>query len=316
MQTWEIIPSPQDILWMVGKEAFEPEQVEMFGLDEEFPTEVAPWLTKQGLSSYWQHRYWRAHWTAPSIQMGFEMLHRGEIDENQLDLLFKVQEIPAFWRDRLRAISYKPYTRVDIRRMYALGVVDLEAVYRNFRDLGYDHEKATNSTEFVRRYAQSEPKRLSRTQVEEAYEEGIITRSEAVALIEDAGYSEDQAEYLIRLAEYDQQSRARKRRTAVLKDRFIKNLIQVGQLRSDLLSLDYGERKVDLLIEEFEADKELHQKLPSKTDLDKMVKAGVIGKELWERHMQMLGYDPGLRQLYWELIEKDVPSDRLSGEAT
>ncbi len=145
-QAWSIIPSPQDILYMVGKEAFEDDQVAMFGLDAEMPTDQMEWLRKQGLSDYWSTRYWRAHWNQIGIMQGFEMLHRGVINDEQLDGLFRVLEIPPFWRPKLRAISYHPYTRVDVRRMYRDGAIGLDEVYKTYRDLGYDHEHATNLT--------------------------------------------------------------------------------------------------------------------------------------------------------------------------
>ncbi|KKM04520.1 hypothetical protein LCGC14_1763360, partial [marine sediment metagenome] len=77
VKLWVIIPQVQDILTMVAHEAFEPDAVQQMGLEDEFPSEQAEWLTKQGLSPFWQMKYWAAHWDQPSIQMGFEMFHRG-----------------------------------------------------------------------------------------------------------------------------------------------------------------------------------------------------------------------------------------------
>ena len=56
MQSWDIIPPVSEILWMVGKEAFEPDQIAKYGLLDEFPEEVTPWLNKHGYSRFWQEK--------------------------------------------------------------------------------------------------------------------------------------------------------------------------------------------------------------------------------------------------------------------
>ena len=143
MQTWEIIPGPQDLLFMVGKESFEPDQIKLFGLDEEFPEAQVEWLEKQGLSRFWAEKYWYAHWTQVPLEMGFEMLHRGIIDRTELNGLFRAQEIPAYWRERLVKMAYHPYTRIDVRRMYAAGVLTEEEVMRSYLDLPLAHLRHT-----------------------------------------------------------------------------------------------------------------------------------------------------------------------------
>ena len=139
---WEVIPSIQDIIYMSGKEAFEPDIIEHIGLGAEFPAEQVEWAKKQGISAEWMMKYWYAHWDQPSIQQGYEMLHRQDVNNpgntiinmEELDMLFRIVEIPPFWRERLTKIAYQPYTRVDVRRMHAVGVVSDEELIWAYRD--------------------------------------------------------------------------------------------------------------------------------------------------------------------------------------
>ncbi|GAG30498.1 unnamed protein product, partial [marine sediment metagenome] len=130
VQSWELIPGPSDLFHLVAKEAFEPGMIKEMGLDVEFPEEQVKWLEAQGLSRYWAEKYWAAHWDIPSLGQGFDMLHRrvshgvSVIDEAQLDMLYRAAEIPPFWRDKLTAIAYNPFTRVDVRRMHDIGVLN------------------------------------------------------------------------------------------------------------------------------------------------------------------------------------------------
>ena len=74
------------------------------------------------------------------------MLHRRIIDPDELKLLLRVRDIPSFWRERLVQLSYDPYTRVDVRRMYTAGVLSENEVFDTYLDLGYDEEHANNLT--------------------------------------------------------------------------------------------------------------------------------------------------------------------------
>lgn len=210
-----IIPGPSDLIRMAVREAFTPEVVERFKMDEGFPEVFANWAAKQGLSREWALNYWRAHWQLPSVTQGFEMFHRTidregntVISKDELMLLLKTLDIMPFWREKLLAISYAPYTRVDVRRMYQLGILDERGVYLAYRDLGYDDEKARNLTEFTIRYYTTEEKteleeyrELTRSVILAAFAKGVLTRAETKARLTSIGYHPDDAELLIKLKE-------------------------------------------------------------------------------------------------------------------
>ncbi|GAI69295.1 unnamed protein product, partial [marine sediment metagenome] len=84
-----------------------------------------------------------------SILQGFEMLHRDVITPEQLNSLFMATDIMPWWREKLQAISYSPLTRVDVRRVFKMGIIDREQVYRTYLDLGYNEEKAEWLTSFT-----------------------------------------------------------------------------------------------------------------------------------------------------------------------
>ena len=142
---------------MAVREVFNPVIVEKFGQDEDFPEQFAEYAAQQGISRFWAEKYWEAHWVLPSVQMGYEMLHRRVIDMETLKQLLAAQDIMPGWRDALIDISYKPYTRVDIRRMHDVGVLNDDEVYESYLDLGYSPDKAKNMTEFTIRLNDPDP---------------------------------------------------------------------------------------------------------------------------------------------------------------
>ncbi len=206
---YHLIPSPTDLIRMGVREAFTPEIAEKFGQYEDFPQAFGDWAAKVGIDIDWAKRYWAAHWDLPSATMGFEMLHRGVIDDNELKLLLRALDVMPYWREKIIAISYNPLTRVDIRRMYQNGVLDLDQVKRAYLDIGYNDEKANWLTDFTKRYYTPEDQTqldqfhdLARATYSQAYKRKIISRDEYYTFLEGLKYYKDDIELLITLDDY------------------------------------------------------------------------------------------------------------------
>jgi len=303
VKTWEVIPPITDILTMVGREAFEPDQIRMMGLMDEFPEEVSPWLEKQGLSRYWQEKYWVMHWQQPSIQMGYEMLHRGIIGEEELDLLFRTVEIPPFWRDKLKAISFQPLTRVDVRRMHALGVIDDERLIKAYKDLGYDDENARLMAEFTKQYNTQEDRELSRSQITKAYRNKLLTRDEAKDMLVQIGYDEARADFILELEDYREFEEYQEELIKIIGERYMGNLITLFDARRELAQLNLPATRVEILLKQWEVKKIRDSKIPSKTDLDKFLRNGIISEDEYRSYMQRLGYTQRDIDNYLQLVK-------------
>lgn len=203
-----ILPTPSDLIRMAVREAFSPEIAQKFGQYEDFPETFAKWAAKLGISEEWAKAYWAAHWDLPSATQGFEMLHRGIITEEELKLLLRALDVMPFWREKLIQLSYEPYTRVDVRRMYQLGILSFEDVVKAYKDLGYDEQRARNLAEFTVRYYAPEDKteldeyrQLSRNIFIQAYKKGVITREELIERLKGIKYTPEDAEFLARVAD-------------------------------------------------------------------------------------------------------------------
>ena len=120
------IPGVQDIIRYVVKEAYNPEIVAEFGQGAEFPEIALPDAEKAGVRRDMLMKEWIAHWDLPSVGQGFEMMHRGEITEDQLAKLLKAKDIMPFWRDKLTAISWVLPGRIEARMMAQYGLVNKE----------------------------------------------------------------------------------------------------------------------------------------------------------------------------------------------
>lgn len=311
IQTWEVIPGPQDLLTMVAHEAFEPDMISLMGLGDEFPTAQVEWLEKQGISRAWAERYWYSHWMQPSIGQGFEMLHRGQINLAQLDMLFRTVEIPPFWRGRLTAIAYNPYTRVDVRRMHDLGILSEAQVMRSYLDLGYDNEKALNMTRFTIEYNAETQKSLTQSTVLSTFKEGLISRTDARALLIEQGYSGDVADFYLENEEFKRDKELIDKQIENTRDSYLLNLITESTARTRLNSMGLRGTTIDTYLESWGLDKFKYETIPSKSELDRFLVKGIISEGQWRDNMSQLGYTFQRIQWYWD----DLQVERERGGA-
>lgn len=298
VQGWSVIPGPGDLFHLVAKEAFEPDMIERMGYKDEFPEEQVDWLQKQGISRYWAEKYWYAHWETPSIQMGFEMLHREDpdkpgqsvINDEELDMLFRTVEVPPYWRDKMTKVAYSPYTRVDVRRMHKMGVLTDRELVQSYKDLGYDEQHAQKMCDFTVQYNQGAAKELTKTQIMGGYKDKLLTREDTLILIQDLGYNEAQAEYFLVTEDYNEAKSLQADLIKNIKIRFQHNLCEEFETRNKLNELSLPQARVDLLLDQWKIKKFVDMKKPSKTDLHKFLKAGVINSDTYNIEMRNLGY--------------------------
>ncbi len=308
-KTWSLIPPVQDILTMVGHEAFEPDSIKEMGLDAEFPEEQSEWLTKQGLSPFWQMKYWISHWEQPSVQMGFEMYQRNVINREQLDFLFRTVEIPQYWREKLLKIAYVTFTRVDTRRMYGMGVLNFEEVIRAYKDQGYDEYHATKLAEFTKKSVIQKEKDLTKSEILSGYQERIIPKADATRLIKAMGYDDAETEYLLLHEDYKVEKALQTEQVSAIQYRYVNKLISQADAHRLLGELNLPEASVESKLAAWSAKIIEDTKVPSKSDLDKFLRNKIIGVDTYRAEMRRLGYGATYIEWYEKLAMLGVAGE-------
>jgi len=286
------IPPVADIITMAVREAFSPEIAARFGQYEDYPPEFEVWAEKKGLTPEWSKRYWAAHWSLPSANQGFDMLHRGIIDESELRLLLRALDVMPFWRDKLLKIAYKIITRVDVRRMYSVGVMDESEVYEAYSEQGYNERDARRMTEFTVRQVLSTQSKFTATDIVSAFTKYMITRPEAESLLRDIGVRSENISVIISSAEYKREWALTDSRIAAVKNLYKKAVYDENKARSELLRLDLPAVRVDILMQEWyieEKDKPARYWTVSQTL--SFIKDKMITPQRGRLELENIGYD-------------------------
>jgi hypothetical protein len=301
---WWQIPGTQDLIRMAVREAFTPEIAEKFGQYQDFPPDFAEWAAKQGLSEFWAKAYWAAHWDLPSASQGFEMLHRGVIDQPTLELHLRALDVMPYWRDKLVAIAYSPFTRVDVRRMHALGILDRPGVKRAYLDLGFDETKAEAMTLFTIDYNAGADKDLNKTDVLSLFHKGVLTEVEAKERLQDLDYSEEDADYLIARETTLAVEEARELSLTQIKGLALAGIIDKTSATARLAELGYTAEDIASLYSLWELEALPQDAKPSRTDLQRFYEADIITLDEWIDGMYQLRYSEEVIAWYYQLMTK------------
>ncbi len=302
------IPTIPDLVRMAVREAFSPEVIKRFGLHEDFPPEFAKWAKKQGLSEDWAKAYWAAHWELPSLTMGYEMLHRGIITMDELKLLMKTQDVMPYWRDKLIQLSYSPYTRVDVRRMYQLGILNREQVKKAYMDLGYDEERAENLTKFTVAGASQEERDLTKSEVLSGYRAKLLTAEETKEALMKMGYDEEEAAYYITLEDYKAEKQAKQDLLEATKAEYTKGVIDANEVIKRLSAANFLSKEIEHYLAIWQPAKQQKDKQPSVTDLKNFLKARVIDEGTFREELTNLGYADKYIEWYVKSITAASPA--------
>ena len=312
MELRKFYPGPQDLVMLAGREAFEEDAISRFQLDTDMPPELEAVAAKAGITPEILRWYWIAHWQNPSINQVFEMIHRrvqkpdaagrpglgGTFDTDDLDVYYRLADVNPFFGDLLRQIAYQPLTRVDVRRMRQLGVLDEEQVVNAYKDLGYDETNAEAMADFTERYNNRGTRELTRSQIEDLFHQGQITRIQLERWLIAIGYDQDEAAAISYL---ERTKRDAKRNKAEVDA--VEYLYKRGQ-QDDLIAarqlgvIGLETEAIAELLGDWRAQKLVEQALPSKTDLLDWFQAGIIAEEKFRTGMEMLRYDEDAISLY------------------
>ena len=295
------IPPVADIITMAVREAFTPAIAAKFGQYQDFPEPLELWAGKKGLSPEWAKRYWAAHWSLPSPNQGFEMLHRGLITQPELDMLLRALDVMPFWREKMTGIAYRRLTRVDIRRMYRVGVLTEKEVLDAYTELGYNERDANRMADFTVKQVLATQSKFTARDVIAAYTKDMISSSEARSLLKEVGVRDENLSFILSTAEYKKEWELTEQRISAIRNLYKKQVYESDKARSELLRLDLPSNRVDTLMEQWyidEKDKPVRRWTTAQTL--NFIKDKLISPERGRTELIAMGYDAEHINIYME----------------
>ncbi len=311
----EVIPSAGDIIRYAVREIYSPEIAEAFGQYDELPEvlkEAKIDIAGAGMSETTFGKEWA--------------------------LMVALDIMPA-WRDKLTAISYSPFTRVDVRRMHKLGVLNTEQMFTAYAEVGFSphaegHEHATITEAFLCKVCRHESKvgqmtnftlvynndpeaaeltiadkdrqnerDLTKAEVLSGYKEGLLDEIEVTDALGEMGYSPDEIEYYLSKTDYDKDKAQSSSYMKYLHDAYVRGVISFEETTDKLGALNLPAKQVEYLFNIWDLDKTARANKPTKSELSSFLRAEIISESIFRTEMQGLGYPEKYIKWYLELIE-------------
>jgi len=303
----EQIPSANDVISFAVREAYSPDIAARFGQyegAEDIYNIAEDDLKAVGMSLDTFKKYWAAHWGLPSIQQGYEMLQRGIITDSDLELLMRAADIMPFWRDKLKSISYVPLTRVDVRRMNKMNILDKAGVKKAYKNIGYNDRDADLMTEFTLQYNNSPEaaeqteadktkeanKSLTKGDITRNYELGLITRVQAVSYLQTIGYDAGEVDFIMSREDYLMEEKRLDSGIKYLKEAYTKGVINKIEATQELGKLALTSVATENYLRDWELDRSVKIATPSRADIMNFLKSKIIDATTAKNELLKLGY--------------------------
>ena len=288
LKSYLYYPSPTDFIRFATRDVFREDIVKKYGYDSEWDKieeGIKEYVEKAGIDLEVLKWYWRSHWVLPSPRMAYEMLHRGIITQDDIRELLRISDYAPNWIEKLIAISYSPITRVDLRRLYQIGVIDEERLLKGYKELGYNEEDAKLMTEWTKlEYAQKD-KDLTKTEILRNYRIGQCTREEAKKMLGELGYDEDEAEWILTYEDYKLYVEEIEAEAETIVYELSEGNITYEEAISKLGELNMPERVKIRYLNKAKREVRKTTKRPSTDDLKRWFKLGIINESTFKEEM-------------------------------
>tara|TARA_Y100000310_G_C20701625_1_gene830508 strand:- start:4381 stop:5757 length:1377 start_codon:yes stop_codon:yes gene_type:complete len=315
------VPGIQDVIRFTVREVFDPDLRTALQLDSDFPEGAVEAFEAAGSTEERARDEWAAHWDLPSIQLGFEMLHRKEISEDDIDLILRARDVMPRFRAPIKAVAYRPLTRVDLRRMHALGLLEESELQSGYEDIGFHEVKAALMVEFTKRFnaapdaeSAKDTRDLTRSQIERFFLAGLFTAEESTQQLLDIGFEDEDAATIIRLKQLDQMQDQRDANIRIIRNRFANGVIDFNTAVTDLDGLDLTAVERDLLLTNFESERLSQIRLPSRAELDKFLRKSIIDEDEYIHQLDRLGYPEPWPRRFAAVVLGEENDDEQSDE--
>ena len=192
------IPSPADTISWLAREVFEPEMITKWKLDAGFENvKERDYFYKQGLTDEMIRNFWIAHWEHLDYYRIKTLVNRGKLNKEDIKEWCSLQEIAPVWSDEMWELMWEDLTRVDVRRIYNLGLKDEAWLREKLQRVGYKEENLEDMVTFYKSFRLEEYRKLSQSIIIKGVKKEIISPEEGLERLVELGYSPEDAEFIL-----------------------------------------------------------------------------------------------------------------------
>lgn len=300
------IPPYQDVISIYVKEGYlEDHWVEL-------PAEMVQNFAELGFSEYWTRRLWGKHWVYPSVSQLFEMLHRSQgtqpeinVDSALISNMLKLHDFEPKWRPRLEAISWATWRIFDIRREWELWG-DEDLLQKRLIDSGYNPVIDAGHLAEVQKYyvLRTDILRML-TEADQDFIEGWIDEGVLRADYDATPLNPQTVELRIARAKLRRTREVKRDLKAALTDRFIKGDLSSSEYTEELSRLGITEEWINTELARASARK--YKRVKEETAIEtKALTVAQYGRAFRERTIDETTFRQKLEGFKYDKADIDI----------
>lgn len=294
------IPPATDLVRFMVRDAEDTVNVNWTESDRIFKDkwkgQLEKWTRQQGIDENYMLYVWRSHWQLPSPGQLFDMLHRlsrlpgddpRSVSADLIRSTLLQQDIHPDWVDRFMAISYTPIGRIDARRAFEVGALDIDGLKRAYLDLGYNEENATTLAKYNSLQTQL---KFTRLPVIKEYAKGEVNDVELDAILRAQGADSDTVTLCLTKARMEAEKLRRRRCLTAYRLRYLHGENTSAETAVAIQSLGLSASQSDAILAGWTCERQARGKAIPAGELCQLYEIGAItAPELVER-LQRLEY--------------------------
>jgi len=303
-ELYRTIPPLADMVRFADFSAFDPAVIERWREFYDAPGWIKEPFSLLGITGEWADRYWFSHWRQPGrFELG-ELHRRFLIEDGDARLAYQTQGYSAYWQDLLLKLVEEPLTRVDVRRMHDVGLLTDEELSAAYHAVGFYGENNERMVEFTKRYNAGTQRSVTESKILKAYRNGDIGREVALDLLQEIGYTEDDADFVLATEEDDQVETKRDLTRTQVRDLYFAGINDRLETTDRLAAMGYDAEAIADLMDLWDLEQRAAVRTPTRTELTHFLGEGIITVDTFRSRMAAEGYQP--EHIDWYLQEHEA----------
>lgn len=205
---------------------------------------------------------------------------------------FKESQYRNKWEAGFRALSvYLPPPRT-ITALLREGVITDEQAATLFQDAGLSAELAAAYVTSAHHQKTAAAKTLGVSTIEQLYEDRYITRDQASTFLQGAGYSADDANYMLEVRDLSVHERALRSVVTKLQTLYVSRKIDAAAVSADLTTLGFQAAQVTDLTSLWDIERTANVRELTASQVEQALHWGVIDQATAQARLEAMGYHP------------------------
>ena len=245
----------------------------------------------------------------PGIEFAAEAFARGLITDDQWAEMFLQSRIKNKYVPLMRAMRTNLIPADTVRMMYRLGVYPADNAVQTLQGHGYTEvdAKAMLALEDVRKHEST--KDLSASQVIGLYVDELVTRDDAAAMLTDAGYDQQEADWRVAMADVDKMRRHVNAVITRVRAAYVQSRIPVNEAITLLDSAGVSPGQRDNLIALWDIEASTVSESLTTAQIQAAMKKGLIQPQGAYERLLGRGYSPDDAAILVELAGGQLPAE-------